>query len=148
MSTLTNILGHFHPALVHFPVALLTVGAIFEAFSVLRGKEQRSIIGRALLIFGFLGAGAAVLSGLSHFDAAAYRDRTLEVALIHRVLGLTTLALATLTGLLGGFWKTPGPQGGRLWIYRILYATTAGGVGLTGHYGGWVVFGWGQIWTF
>lgn len=148
MSTITNILGHFHPALVHFPIALLTVGAVFEVFAVLKGKRQRSTIGRALLILGLLGAGAAALSGLAHFKTAEFQGLTLDVALIHRVLGLATLGLATLTVLAGGFQRDPGPQGRRLWVYRLVYATTAGVVGLTGHYGGWVVFGWGQIWTF
>ena len=148
MSTITNTLGHFHPALVHFPIALLTVGAVFEMFAVLKGVGQRSTIGRTLLILGFLSAGAAALSGLAHFDPAEFQGRTLEVALFHRVLGLATLGLATLSVLAGGFQGNQGPQGRRLWVYRFLYATTAGGVGLTGHYGGWVVFGWGQIWTF
>ena len=148
MSSTINILGHFHPALVHFPIALLTVGAICEVFAVSKGMRQRSTIGRALLLFGFFAAGAAALSGLAHFDPAGYQGRTLDVALVHRVLGLTSLGLATFTALAGGFQRSPGPQGPQLWIYRLLYATTAGVVGLTGHYGGWVVFGWGQIWTF
>lgn len=147
MSTIINILGHFHPALVHFPIALLTVGAVFEVFAVLKGERQRSTIGRALLILGFLAAGAAALSGLAHFDPGEFRGRTLDVAFIHRALGLATLGLAALTVFTGGFQRDPGPQGRRLWIYRLLYAMTAGVVGLTGHYGGWVVFGWGQIWT-
>ena len=145
---ITNILGHFHPALVHFPIALLTVGAIFEVAGILRGRETRSPVGRALLLAGFLGALAAALSGLAHFDPAEYQGRTLEVAGLHRILGLTTLGLTVCTVLAGGFQKDPGPRGHRLWVYRVLYGATAGVVGLTGHYGGWVVFGWGQIWTF
>lgn len=142
-----NLLGNFHPALVHFPVAFLTVGAAFEGWAAVRGAP-RSATGRTLLLVGVLGAAAAVVSGLLHFDPEGYRGRTLEAARIHRVLGLATLGLSVLAVLIGEIPRARPLAGTRLRIYRLVYFTTAVFAGLAGHYGGWIVFGWGSIWTF
>lgn len=148
LSAIRNAVGHFHPALVHFPVALLLTGAALEAWQTAGGAAVRSEIARTLLVLGVLGAAAAGLSGLLLFHPEDFRDRTLEVAHIHRILGLTTGTAALAAAAIGGFTRGPGPTGGRLWLYRGSYFLTAGLAGLTGHYGGWIVFGWGRVWTF
>jgi len=142
-----NALGHFHPALVHFPVALLLAGAAVEFWHTMRKHDSRSSVGRFLLICGTLGALLAVASGLSLFHPEDFRGRTLQVATIHRLLGIGTASAAVLTLILGGL-DASGPTGKRLLLYRLLYALTGLFVGLAGHYGGWVVFGWGRVWTF
>ena len=148
LSTIRNTIGHFHPALVHFPIALLLTGAALEARQSIRSAKVRSEIALTLLVLGTCAALAAALSGLVLFHPEDFRGRTLAAAYIHRVLGLATgtAALAALGA--GSLAKGPAPTRGRLLVYRGLYFLAAGLTGLTGHYGGWVVFGWGQIWTF
>jgi hypothetical protein len=101
-----------------------------------------------LLLAGLCGAAVAAVSGLLLFHPEDFRGRTLDVARVHRVLGLAAVAAALATAVAGGLSRHPGPIGGRLWSYRLLYCLAAGFAGLAGHYGGWVVFGWGRVWTF
>jgi uncharacterized membrane protein len=138
--------AHFHPALVHFPVALLLAGAGMEAFQIVRRCAGRSPVGRVLLGLGAPAALLAVSSGLLLFRPQEVLGRTLEVALIHRFLGLATATAAVCAFFAGGIQRDPGPGGRRLMAYRVLYFTAAVLVGLTGHYGGWIVFGWGKVW--
>jgi uncharacterized membrane protein len=142
-----NTLGHFHPALVHFPVALLLVAAAVEVWSGIQGRASRSTIGRLLLVLGTLGALGAVASGLSLFHPEDFRGKALAAVRIHRLLGFGTLSAAIVSLGVGGLGSA-GPTGGRLRFYRILLVLTGLLAGLTGHYGGWVVFGWGRVWTF
>jgi hypothetical protein len=101
-----------------------------------------------LLVFGVLGAVAAAFSGLLLFHPSDFQGRTLEVARVHRALGLATATVALAALVAGGITGNPGPVRGRLRVYRILYYLAAALAGLAGHYGGWIVFGWGRVWTF
>jgi uncharacterized membrane protein len=142
-----NTVGHFHPALVHFPVALVLAGLGFELWGTLRGRGA-SGTARLLLVFGLLGALAAALTGLSLFHPEDFQGPTLAVITIHRALGLASAAALVLAGAANGIPGRGELGGGRLALYRGAYAVSGLLVGLTGHYGGWVVFGWGSVWTF
>lgn len=143
---LKNAMAHAHPALVHFPIALLLTGAGLEAFGAARGRAGRSATARVLLGFGAPAALLAIASGLLLFHPGDFQGRTLQVVRLHRAFGLSTAAVAIAALLAGGIQPDPGPAGRRLRVYRLLYFTAAVMVGLTGHYGGWVVFGWGAVW--
>jgi len=147
LSDVRNVVGHFHPAIVHFPVALLLTGAAIETWEGIRGRPTRSSVGRVLLILGTLGALGAVVSGWGLFHPHDFRGRTLAAVRSHRVLGIGTLIMAAVSLWVGGLGSA-GPVGARLRAYRILFAVTGLMAGLTGHWGGWVVFGWGRVWTF
>lgn len=147
MTHLRNVVGHFHPALVHFPVALILAGAGLEAFSAVRGRGA-SAVARVLLLLGFLGALGAIASGLSLFHPTDFRGRALAVASVHRILGLATASASALAAAANGLPWRGELEGFRLSLYRATYALSAILVGLTGHYGGWLVFGWGSVWTF
>ena len=147
-SAIRNTVGHFHPALVHFPIALLLTGAALEARQTVRGASGRSEGARFLLLAGLCGAAVAAVSGLLLFHPEDFRGRTLDVARVHRVLGLAVVAAALATVVAGRRSRPSGMNRSRLWSYRLLYFLTAALAGLAGHYGGWVVFGWGRVWTF
>ncbi len=56
--------GHFHPMLVHFPIAIITVGFFFDLFSIFYKKEScLSKTGYWLEIIGMAGAIFAYGSG-------------------------------------------------------------------------------------
>lgn len=147
LNDVRNVVGHFHPAMVHFPVALLLAGSAIETWEGIRGRRARSDVGRLLLILGTAGAVAAVASGLSLFHPHDFRGKTFEALRVHRALGIGTLGTALVSLWIGGLGST-GPAGVRLRVYRVSYALTGLLAGLTGHYGGWVVFGWGRVWTY
>src|SRR3954467_7014562 len=55
--------GVFHPAVVHFPIALLTVAALMETLAIVRGRSVKSAaISQTALTCLFLGAAGAVLA--------------------------------------------------------------------------------------
>lgn len=143
--TLRNLYAHFHPALVHFPIGLVLSGAALEAWSAVARRGVASPTARVLLAFGFLGAVLSIGSGLALFHPADFREPTLAVAMMHRFLGLAS-GVGCLAAVLVGGIRVPRTRA-RLWTYRVLYWLTALLIGLAGHYGGWIVFGWGRVWT-
>jgi uncharacterized membrane protein len=57
-------IDHLHPLSVHFPIALILVGFLFDFLSLIFKKEQwLSKAGLYLMVLGTLGAVAAVLTG-------------------------------------------------------------------------------------
>jgi uncharacterized membrane protein len=147
--TIRNVYGHFHPALVHFPIALVTTGAALEIWdAVVRRQTRPSRTAELLLILGLLGALLAAGSGLALFHAEDFRPDVRAAAETHRVLalaGVAVLLAAVLWGRRLHHHETPGS--GLIWTYRTLVWLAAVLVGLAGHYGGWMVFGWGRIWS-
>lgn len=142
---LVNTAGHFHPAIVHFPIALILTGMALEAWRTLR-RDGPSRTAWVLLGLGGLAAVAAAATGLLLFHPGDFRERIRLAAQVHRVLGLGTVVLVASSWSLGRFGGFP-PRGTRLLLYRVSYFGAALVVGLTGHYGGWIVFGWGRIWA-
>ncbi len=61
----------FHPFIVHFPVALLTVGFFCDAFGILFRRDQLLHTGYLLLVLGAVSAIAAALTGNAAEQAAA-----------------------------------------------------------------------------
>ena len=133
--------------MVHFPVALILTGAALESWAAVRSRGA-SGTARVLLVLGLLGAVGAVLSGLSLLHLEDYRGQTLSAVSIHRILGLTSASTLVLAGAANGIPGRRALTGRRLGLYRVTYGASALLVGLTGHYGGWVVFGWGTVWTY
>jgi len=68
-----EFLAPFHPAIVHVPVALIVVGAIFELIGRATDLAWWRKAAFALLIVGVLGAIAAVLSGEQAMEIAEHR---------------------------------------------------------------------------
>ncbi len=54
---------HIHPMIVHFPIALLIVGFLFDLIGTFVKKDFYSKAGFYLLILGTLGVVAAYFSG-------------------------------------------------------------------------------------
>lgn len=134
--------GYFHPATVHFPVALLTVGGLFVVIGLVFPKVGTQIPFACLI----LGSGAAVvacLMGWSLADVKGYQSYKAgwgaEInahrwsAIILALAGVA-LSLIAIKGVrsesraLGFIWKT-----GLLALAAI--------VGLVGHQGGELTYG-------
>ena len=90
----------FHPALVHFPIALLIVGSVWEAVGHLRSYGAAVRAGGTLVVLGALALLPAVVSGyvaIDNVSIAPAAERTLG---LHEVCGWSVAAL--YTGLLFG----------------------------------------------
>ena len=90
--------GRLHPVVVHFPIALLIVGAFFEILWVLFGKNRSrpSMIALACVVCGALGAAVAAWYGWLNADFESYGRGVAFTLRIHRWLGISTASLATI----------------------------------------------------
>lgn len=137
-----RLLGRLHPAVVHFPIALLTVAAILETWQVMRRRHEFSAATPVCIALGTLSALAAALFGwfLDDFDHGRPEVALLDVAnwtLVdwHKWVGVVGSAFAIICALL----LVAAPRA--LTSVRLLLFLTAGLVGITGYLGGDLVFG-------
>ena len=133
---LVKWMGAFHPAAVHFPIALLLTAAALEVVSV--WLKDHSGLRFAIIVNLALGAlGAIVASTLGWMDAAhmSFESDLQPVLAWHRWLG-TSVGVCSLiiTALSFGLGRTG--SAASLWIYRVLLWLLALAVGITGYLGG------------
>lgn len=134
-------ISHLHPMIVHFPIALLIVGFLFDAISLFTKKEFFSTAGFYLLILGTLGAVVAFFTGLnaggglseagSLKQALESHEGAAELALWLMVIAaVVRIALVLAKKYEGGF------------KYAALFLALIGvlAIARTGYYGGELVF--------
>jgi uncharacterized membrane protein len=135
-SVLWILAGRLHPALLHFPVALLSVAALFAVFAF--GNKSMDKAAMYCLFLGTVGACAAAVSGwgfAEHKNWPPLPDETLgSPQSMHRWggiavagLGLIVFALAYITRL--------NPDRSQ-WMWKLGVVVVAGMVGFVGHLGG------------
>jgi len=90
-----------HPAFVHFPIALLTVGGLWEAWGHFRGRQAAVRGGGTLTILGTLALLPTVVTGYVAANTVPVAPAAARVLALHELNGWTVLAL--FTALL--FWK-------------------------------------------
>ena len=131
---------HFHPMLVHFPIALVVFGFIAEIAALYFKKEiYLSRMGFILLIFGTLSALAAWLTGTlftSEMEGAA--GAIMETHEMFAWITLGTLLAASLLRIVLQTKKS-GSTGIKS-VAFILYGLAAVSVSITGFYGGTLVY--------
>ncbi|MGM9510398.1 DUF1549 domain-containing protein [Larkinella sp. GY13] len=127
---LWQFLGRLHPLIVHFPVGLLCVALLLEIIGWSRkSNDMRSGI-TALVWIGAISSVVAAVFGLILINQEEYGGDTVT---IHQWSGLTTMALALVTGF--------ALRSGRLALYRSLLFLTVFGVSIAGHYGALLTHG-------
>jgi mono/diheme cytochrome c family protein/uncharacterized membrane protein len=127
--------GRLHVAVVHFPIALLGVAGLLEAWRVVRGKREVSSSARLCLVLGAAAAVAAAASGWVH-RSGGFEGRLLQQ---HQWWGIATAIVAVLLVAFS-------------WVKGAASRVVAGGavacafmVGMTGHFGGEVTHGEGYL---
>jgi uncharacterized membrane protein len=132
---------HLHPMIVHFPIALITVGFVADIASVLFKKEKcLSKTGFYLMILGSLAAIAGWSTG-HLFTEAPTQGEILKVFLRHENWAFVTMILI-ITGTIFRIWlvlkkkeETP-----LRWIVFGFYLMALIAVTYTGFMGGTMVY--------
>lgn len=127
---LWQLLGRFHPLIVHFPIGLLFITLLLEIIDW-KGKSghyQPAV--RLMLWVGTACALAAVVFGLLLAANEGAEGNTLE---IHRWTGIATFVCSALAL----FFFERKQQG----IFRSLLLLTVSGVSVAGHYGAMLTHG-------
>ncbi|MDP2651194.1 MAG: hypothetical protein Q8O98_01235 [bacterium] len=88
----------FHPLIVHFPIALLTLYSLFEIVSIrkLQEKPYWFYVKAVFVIFGALGAIAMVITG----QFATYFVRGEALAVMHQQFALASAILSTIIAIM------------------------------------------------
>lgn len=129
----------FHPRVVHFPIALSIVGALFIMVGALRRQDRWTGYGQLSLLLGWLGIMAAIITGL--IDQAA-APQTVEVATVINQHITAGIALVVAVGLAlywplrnKRLWTTP-----TRWAYLALLVIIIALVLIEGWLGGKLVY--------
>jgi len=90
-----------HPAIVHFPIVLVLLGAAVSILSIFFRRSWSSLLTASLLGLGALGAALATSSGESDGERVEHSLPSAKTALeSHETWAERTLALATLAAVL------------------------------------------------
>lgn len=131
---------HFHPMVVHFPVALILAGFLADTvFLFFRKEKCLSKAGLYLMVLGTLGAAAAFLTG-HVFTFEPKEGAIVEIFGRHETLALVTLlimAVGTTVRITVLVLKKEEPV--YQWVIFGLYFLGAASVAVTGHLGGTMV---------
>ena len=138
-----NVLGAFHPLIVHFPIALAIVAALAMLWNWI---WQHDGFGDFAFHCTWIAALASVLVSASGWFFAESNSSASNELFLHRWFGIGSsaglIALAFMTSLVrSDSWP------GLLKISRFASLLVAAGIGITAHFGGEMVWGEGQVTT-
>ncbi len=142
VSRLGRWLGKFHPVVVHFPIALLIAAAVAELLKCLLGAEWLGGAARFSVLAGAVGGVVSALLGWLDAAFASYTGSLAWTLELHRWLGTTTAVWSVLTAVLCEVSVRSNSCRYRRWYLGTL-AVGAILVGVTGHFGGTLIFGRG-----
>lgn len=132
--------GRFHPVTTHFPVALLMVAALAEAFGWITRRESWMQTVRFLMVIAALGAVAAAVSGWVNAAFSSYNKAPWALLWWHRWLGTSTAVWAVVTA--GASLAAPNRHGSRERSYfRVALFLGAALVGISGFLGSALIYG-------
>src|SRR5438105_132150 len=94
--TLWTFLGRFHPATVHFPIAMISIAALMEFLQIIRRKPGLNPATFTLTIVGLVSAALASLMGWANASGKSHDD----VMEAHRWAGVATTGVAVVAMIL------------------------------------------------
>ncbi|MEZ6192640.1 MAG: DUF2231 domain-containing protein [Phycisphaerales bacterium] len=139
LERLTHWLGKFHPAAVHFPIALLMAAFLAEIIAMLSGSQRYASAGRYCLALGALSAILACALGW-FWEGFKWTDGDWVLMTRHRWAGTFTALLSLILLILCPVSARPDAKTSKR-LYRVTLLITVALVGLTGFLGGVLVWG-------
>jgi uncharacterized membrane protein len=139
---LVDTLGRFHPALVHFPVALVLAAAAAEALCVACRNGRFGDAARFMITAAAWVSVATAATGFARAGSIVFTPDEASVFAVHRVAGIVVPVLAFLAAGLAEGTRRSG-QIWELFLYRIVLVCAAVAVTVAGFCGGELVYGVG-----
>jgi len=128
-----------HPAIVHFPVALLASAALFAVISLFRKSDFFKIAAFWNLLLGVTGAIAAVLTGLIEEQNLVHNEEVHQILVKHKFSGFAIMILSQI--LLTWYWIRKNKFSRNeyvLWVSSLVIGTAM--IIYQGYLGGRMVF--------
>jgi uncharacterized membrane protein len=133
--------AHLHPMIVHFPIALITVGFIADVVSLFfRDEKCLSKMGFYLMVTGALAAAAAWATG-QLFTTEPVQGEILKIFAKHETGALVTMIIM-ITGALTRVYLVikKKEETSYKWLVFALYCLGFAAVTFTGFMGGTMVY--------
>ena len=128
-----------HPAIVHYPVALMTFSVVADLLGYLTDSASLQTAGTWALFGAGIGAAAAIITGLFDMNRAKLQHAAHKRVHVHMKVGLTLFV--AIVGLTGWRWVvTLDPHHGLGWSYLIPAFVVLALTFLQGWLGGELVF--------
>ena len=139
MEVTTQILGRFHPLLVHLPIGILLLAFLFECLSYFDKYKKLKVAVRPALILGAFFAVLSCITGFFLKQEGGYPDRIVN---LHQYLGFSTAVFAILLSFFRKRLKDIVPDSrkrkqARVFLFFLLIVLLS----LTGHLGGSLTHG-------
>jgi uncharacterized membrane protein len=135
-------MSNIHPFLTHFPIALLTVGVVFDTMSVLLKHDRLEFVGRWSQLLGTISLAATVASGLIAKGQLTIQLNAQEFFGTHQQIAFVATALASSLLL----WRISNrlllPSNYRR-TYLLLSSATVALIWIGAWYGGELVYRFG-----
>jgi len=130
-----------HPRIVHFPVALLIIAAIFGVLALVFSSKRRQFMELLIwnLAFGVIGALFALITGLQEEKTLAHNDAIHKILEIHELIGyvISGVSFILLIWMILRKSKMRLPEFVSIIIILVL---TSGLLGYVAHLGGKMVY--------
>lgn len=133
---------NIHPALTHFPIALLTFSLLFDIISVLLGRVDFERIGFWTQLLGVAGLGATIVSGLLARSGLSIHEPADQIIQLHQQVAFSVAVLASILLLWRIGVRFQIPQRRRN-LYLLLSFATVLLLWVGAWYGGELVYGFG-----
>jgi len=135
MNELIHEFGELHPALVHFPIALIVVAALAEALYMIRKQQWFGDAARFMVAAAAWATVPTVAAGFAEATGKEFSGEIARAFSIHWVVAVAVAVLAFLAYGLGEGAR----RSGQVWeqgLYRLILLLTAVGVAIAAYFGG------------
>lgn len=130
LNSIWELLGRFHPLVVHFPLSLIWLGFIVESVALFQKTDKYKPTLKIILWIVAISSFTSVVFGLLLIHQEDYAGLNVQ---FHKWFGIATLVLSWLT--LYAF------SANEVKTYRMLLLIATFGVSITGHFGAMITHG-------
>lgn len=133
--------SHLHPMIVHFPIALVIVGFLFDAAGIVTRRQSFATGGLVLVLLGTAGAVAAYFSGHAAGEGVSEAGALGNALEMHESAAILALWLLVATAVVRTTLVVlKRYKGGMRWLPLALFLCATAAIARTGYYGGDLVY--------